>query len=135
MWRIFQLNKHLSKPGHVWFKFGSGNLESLSRAAKELKEQGKLKDQNLSAKSSAEPTPASSRIASPAPSGTSAGSETDADGGAIGRETRRRLVDWWKQEYCASRMRLVVVGKGTYSTSFLSFLILTSSNLLCRISG
>lgn len=36
----------------------------------------------------------------------------DADGGPIGRETRRRLVEWWTSEYCASRMRLAVIGKG-----------------------
>jgi insulysin len=33
------------------------------------------------------------------------------DGGLVGRETRRRLVDWWEQEYCANRMRLCVIGK------------------------
>jgi hypothetical protein len=34
------------------------------------------------------------------------------DGGPIGRETRRRLVEWWSREYCAGRMRLCVIGKG-----------------------
>ncbi|KAJ3792301.1 Metalloenzyme, LuxS/M16 peptidase-like protein [Lentinula aff. detonsa] len=43
LWRIFQLTKHLSKPGHVWSKFGSGNRESLSQAAKNLKAEGKLR--------------------------------------------------------------------------------------------
>ncbi|KAF9469217.1 Metalloenzyme, LuxS/M16 peptidase-like protein [Collybia nuda] len=42
MWRIFQLNKHLSKEGHVWRKFGSGNRDSLLKAAKDLKAQGRL---------------------------------------------------------------------------------------------
>ncbi|KDQ33027.1 hypothetical protein PLEOSDRAFT_1032530 [Pleurotus ostreatus PC15] len=66
MWRIFQLNKHLSRPGHVWNKFGSGNRESLSKAGQELKSKGRL--------------------------------------------TRRRLIEWWSKEYCASRMRLCVIG-------------------------
>ncbi|EGN95669.1 hypothetical protein SERLA73DRAFT_113347 [Serpula lacrymans var. lacrymans S7.3] len=70
MWRIFQLNKELTKDGHPWKKFGSGNRESLSKAGKELKAKG-----------------------------------------AVGRETRRRLVEWWSKEYCAGRMRLCVIGK------------------------
>ncbi|KDR81747.1 hypothetical protein GALMADRAFT_58881 [Galerina marginata CBS 339.88] len=107
MWRIFQLNKHLSKPGHVWSKFGSGNRNSLSKAARELKEQGK--PDHTSVRLAATPIP--SRRPSPAPSTTSNSSETDADGGAIGRETRRRLVEWWNKEYCASRMRVAIVGK------------------------
>ena len=38
--------------------------------------------------------------------------ESGDDGGPIGRETRRRLVEWWSREYCAGRMRLCVIGKG-----------------------
>lgn len=54
-------------------------------------------------------------MASPAPSIASAkstNSETESDGGSVGREVRRRLVEWWSKEYCASRMRLAIVGKG-----------------------
>ncbi|KAG1754340.1 Metalloenzyme, LuxS/M16 peptidase-like protein [Suillus lakei] len=71
-WRVFQLNKHLTKEGHPWSKFGSGNRETLSAAGRTFKV---------------------------------------ANGGVIGRETRRRLVEWWNREYCAGRMRLCVVGK------------------------
>lgn len=118
LWRIFQLTKHLSQPGHVWSKFGSGNRESLSMAAKELKIKGKLKGtveicSPVHVNSNLSPLP--SRIPSPAPSVASTvasiNSESDADGGSIGRETRRRLVEWWSKEYCASRMRLCIVGK------------------------
>ena len=42
IWRIFQVNKHLSKEGHPWRKFGSGNKESLSQVGKELKAKGLL---------------------------------------------------------------------------------------------
>ncbi|KAL1720055.1 Metalloenzyme, LuxS/M16 peptidase-like protein [Schizophyllum commune] len=110
LWRIFQLNKHLTKPGHPWKKFGSGNKDSLSRAAKELKAQGKLAETtpSPSVNGSLAPTPASSRLGSPTPSSTS---EVEADGGAVGRETRRRVVEWWQKEYCASRMRVCVLGK------------------------
>jgi insulysin len=121
MWRIFQLNKHLSKDGHVWNKFGSGNRESLSKAGKDLKAKGKLNgitngvkkldSSALSANTSLSPTPIPSRIASPAPSVASNSSESDPDGGTVGRETRRRLVEWWSREYCASRMKLCVIGK------------------------
>ncbi|KAE9393647.1 hypothetical protein BT96DRAFT_959011 [Gymnopus androsaceus JB14] len=114
LWRIFQLSKHLSKPGHVWNKFGSGNRESLSQAAKDSKAKGKLPLENGNAATSnlnVSPSPIPSRMASPAPSVSSINSEAEADGGAIGRETRRRLVEWWSKEYCASRMHLAILGK------------------------
>ncbi|KAF7969517.1 hypothetical protein HWV62_27003 [Athelia sp. TMB] len=112
MWRIFQLNKHLSKDGHAWSKFGSGNRESLSQAGKDLQIKGKLEQAAFaSGQSSLAPSPLPSRMASPAPSIASATSESEADGGAVGRETRRRLVEWWTKEYCASRMNLAVIGK------------------------
>lgn len=122
MWRIFQLNKHLSRSGHVWSKFGTGNRESLSKAARELKAQGKLDGliQNDSLdhlQVNFDPSPVTSRIPSPAPSVASNSSESYADGGSVGRETRRRLVEWWTKEYCANRMRLCVIGKGRYHPS------------------
>jgi insulysin len=39
-------------------------------------------------------------------------SESDPDGGPVGRETRRRLMEWWQTEYCAGRMKLAIVGRG-----------------------
>ncbi|KAL0946537.1 hypothetical protein HGRIS_012745 [Hohenbuehelia grisea] len=112
MWRIFQLNKHLSKPGHVWRKFGSGNRDSLSKAGKDLKAKGKLTNGvTENGRASLAPSPVPSRISSPAPSVASSNGDNEADGGAVGRETRRRLVEWWKKEYCASRMRLCIIGR------------------------
>ncbi|KAH7911404.1 Metalloenzyme, LuxS/M16 peptidase-like protein [Hygrophoropsis aurantiaca] len=119
MWRIFQLNKSLTKDGHPWSKFGSGNRDSLSQAGKDLKAKGKLNgtdglkvaDTPVSVNGSLAPSPIPSRGASPSPSIASASSEVEADGGAVGRETRRRLVEWWSKEYCASRMNVCVVGK------------------------
>jgi insulysin len=111
------VNKELSKEGHVWRKFGSGNKASLSKTARELKAKGQLNERPPSSKNgSLAPSPIPSRTASPAPSVVSAASEVDADGGAVGRETRRRLVEWWNQQYCASRMRLCVIGKGVLFT-------------------
>jgi insulysin len=108
IWRIFQVNKHLSRPGHVWSKFGTGNRDSLERAARALRKRGLLDGRSQTNGHADSLTPP--RVASPAPSITP--SELEADGGAIGRETRRRLVEWWSHEYCASRMRLAVIGKG-----------------------
>ncbi|KAJ3551779.1 hypothetical protein NM688_g4513 [Phlebia brevispora] len=108
MWRVFQLNKHLSKPGHPFGKFGSGNIESLSRAAKAAQAKGLLKNGSAnghSGSSSLSTTPESSRPVTPALS------ESEGDGGVIGREIRRRLVEWWSKEYSANRMRLCVIGK------------------------
>lgn len=118
MWRIFQLNKHLSKPGHPWSKFGTGNKTTLTEAARAARAQAKANGAKLSPgpasrNGSALPTPIPSRVASPAPSAISTASDEDADGGAVGRETRRRLIEWWSKEYCAGRMSLVTLAKGT----------------------
>ncbi|KIY50747.1 hypothetical protein FISHEDRAFT_37782 [Fistulina hepatica ATCC 64428] len=113
LWRAYQLRKHLTKPGHPWSKFGSGHRESLTQAAKDLKAKGKL-DTPTEVPQNGNglvPSPIPTRLASPAPSVSSTASDSDADGGAIGRETRRRLVEWWSREYCASRMRLCIIGK------------------------
>ena len=101
MWRIFQLNKHLTKDGHPWNKFGTGHKESLSRAAKDA----------VRATGSA----TSSRV--PSPTSSVASSNGEEDGGPVGRETRRRLIEWWTKEYSANRMRLCVVGKGKISST------------------
>ena len=104
--RISQLNKHLTKPGHVWSKFGSGNKVSLTSAARKIIEDGAKKydtNGNASLQDTGKQSP--SPLPSPSP-------ESSDDGGPIGRETRRRLVEWWSREYCAGRMRLCVVGKG-----------------------
>ncbi|KAF9652907.1 hypothetical protein BDM02DRAFT_3183249 [Thelephora ganbajun] len=96
IWRIFQLNKHLTKDGHSWNKFGTGHRGSLLQAAKDA----------VRATGSA----TSSRV--PSPTSSTGSSFGDAeDGGPVGRETRRRLIEWWTKEYSANRMRLCVVGK------------------------
>ena len=43
--------------------------------------------------------------------------DSEEDGGPAGRETRRRLIEWWETHYCANLMRLVLVGRGN-SCSF-----------------
>lgn len=35
------------------------------------------------------------------------------DGGPVGKEVRKRLGEWWAEEYCAGRMKLCVVGNRT----------------------
>ncbi len=114
VWRIFQVNKHLSKDDHPWRKFGSGNKDSLSQVGKDLKAKGLLNGDGImkSADGSLAATPDESRALAPASSVSAAISESEGDGGVVGRETRRRLVEWWSKEYCAGRMRLCVVGKG-----------------------
>ncbi|CAL1699584.1 unnamed protein product [Somion occarium] len=82
--RIFQLGRSLSKDGHPWKKFGTGNFKSLTEAARR-----KFEQEGVDWK----------------------GEEDSGDGGPVGRETRRRLVEWWKQQYCAGRMSLAVIGK------------------------
>lgn len=132
-WRIFQLNKHLTKEGHPWSKFGSGNRETLSAAGRTFKAASKLNRNGIkngaytpvdgsvptspvSSDGNLACSPLPSRIPSPVPSNTSVSSENEPDGGVVGRETRRRLVEWWNREYCAGRMRLCVVGKEPLDT-------------------
>ncbi|EJD02250.1 uncharacterized protein FOMMEDRAFT_109506 [Fomitiporia mediterranea MF3/22] len=118
--RIFQLKKHLSRPGHPWRKFGTGNKVTLTEAARSLKQPsvnapidkpslGDLVNGDGSVGAAPSQTP--SQTASPAPPVNSTNHESDADGGSVGRETRRRLIEWWSKEYCASRMSLTVIGK------------------------
>ena len=67
--RFYQLEKHLSKPGHVYGKFGTGNYDTLWSKPKE-----------------------------------------------DGRDPRQQLMSWWEKEYCAKRMKLVVIGKDSIET-------------------
>lgn len=127
LWRIFQVTKHISRDGHVWHKFGSGNRDSLLKSAKDLKARGKLMENGTasyynSVSSSSVPSRMPSPVPSITPSVASNSSESDDDGGSVGRETRRRLVEWWSKEYCASRMRLCIIGRGAYASLLWSIL-------------
>ncbi|KAG9128505.1 Insulinase (Peptidase M16) [Ceratobasidium sp. 392] len=102
IWRLHQLNKSLSKPGHPWTKFGSGNRESLTAVSRK-KAHPELAPQDSSESLSISQAP------SPSPSEVE--KDDTGDGGAAGRETRRRLVEWWKTHYSSERMKLVVLGK------------------------
>lgn len=68
-WRNFQLSKHLSKPGHVYGKFGTGDLETLWTQPR-----------------------------------------------ADNRDPRQQLIEWWKKEYCARRMKLAIAGREDLDT-------------------
>ncbi|KAG8907980.1 Insulinase (Peptidase M16) [Tulasnella sp. 403] len=114
-WRMFQLSKELSRKDHVWRKFGSGNKESLlavgkvleKQAAKQLlASQGKQNQFGMELE-----VPSRSLAPSPTPSQRSGVTLQEDDGGVAGRETRRRLVEWWEKHYCASRMKLVILGR------------------------
>lgn len=125
-WRIFQLNKTLTKHGHPWNKFGTGNRDTLSAAGREAKAKGKLLTNgnvkgHIDVTGSAAFSPVSSRVPSPTPSSGSASSEAEPDGGTVGRETRRRLLQWWTEEYCASRMNVCVIGRGTLKSKLALF--------------
>ncbi len=87
--RIHQLSKSLSRTEHPWTKFGTGNIKSLTEAAKKmLAEEG-------------QPTEAQ-----------------DGDGGPVGRALRQTLLKWWQDNYCAGRMTLSVLGNGMNQVTF-----------------
>ena len=120
--RTFQVDKHLSKPGHVWSKFGTGNKVTLTSAARKLFQKDvktKAIDGCATFQATSEgPSVTSSTLSFSSPpigSDESLESSDDGSGGDIGRETRRRLIEWWSKEYCAGRMRLCVIGKGVVS--------------------
>jgi insulysin len=83
--RALQVERSLSAPGHPWRAFGTGNIDSLTSAARK-----KAIDEKWS-----------SVVILP-----------DGDGGPVGRETRRRLIEWVEQQYCPGRMTLAILGRG-----------------------
>jgi insulysin len=105
MWRAFQVSKALSRPGHPYAKFGSGNLHSLTYA-------GRTKGKQLDSASGPAPTQGGVNSVPAAASDEAEVSLQGEDGGLVGQETRRRLVEWWEAHYSASNMNLVILGKG-----------------------
>ena len=104
MWRAFQVSKALSRPGHPYAKFGSGNLHSLTYAGRTMEKQLDL---------TPELAPTQGGVNVPAEASDDAEvSLQGEDGGTVGRETRRRLVEWWEMHYSASNMNLAILGKG-----------------------
>lgn len=91
MWRIFQLDKSLSKGGARWAKFGSGNWDSLMKV-----ERPSASTSNGNGTASLEKL-----------------NEDVDDGGEAGREVRGILLDWYAKHYSANRMTLAIYGKGT----------------------
>lgn len=85
--RVYQVERSISAPGHPWLAFSTGNIDSLTSAARK-----KAIDENWD----------SDTISS------------DGDGGPVGRETRRRLIEWVEQKYCSGRMTLAILGWGGY---------------------
>lgn len=94
MWRIFQLDKGLSKEGARWGKFGTGNWDSLMRAPRPEEKKA-----NGAAATEAKATE----------------TEGPEDGGEAGREVRSILLDWYAKNYSANRMTLAVYGKGVHA--------------------
>lgn len=41
----------------------------------------------------------------------------DSEGGE--KETRRRVIEWWEQNYCAGRMKVAMLGSGMLENSLL----------------
>jgi insulysin len=90
VFRIWQLFKDLSIPGHPFGKFGTGSIATLTQAAKDM-EARKADNNSVSA--------------------AEEGKREVNDGVFVGRETRRRLIEWWETHYCASIMSLSIIGR------------------------
>jgi insulysin len=87
--RVHQVERGLSAPGHPWLVFSTGNIDSLTSAARKKAIDEKWDSDTIL---------------------------PDGDGGPVGRETRQRLIEWVEQQYCSGRMTLAVLGRGTYGT-------------------
>lgn len=85
--RISQVERSLSAPGHPWLAFGTGNISSLTSAARKKAIDEKWDSDTIL---------------------------PDGDGGPVGRETRRRLIEWVEQQYCSGRMTLAILGRGAW---------------------
>lgn len=105
IWRAYQVSKALSRPGHPYAKFGSGNLHSLTYA-------GRTKGKQLDSTSEPPPAQGGVNIVPAEDSDDAEASLQGEDGGIVGQETRRRLVEWWEAHYSASNMNLAILGKG-----------------------
>jgi len=87
--RVLQVERSLSAPGHPWLGFSTGNIDSLTFAARNKAVDEKWDSDTIL---------------------------PDGDGGPVGRETRRRLIEWVEQQYCSGRMTLAILGRGTHNT-------------------
>ena len=103
--RAFLVLKALSRPGHPYTKFDTGNLHSLTYAGRIMEKQPDLTPASA-------PTHGSINNVPPEASDDAEVSLQGEDGGIVGQETRRRLVEWWKTHYSASNMNLAIIGKG-----------------------
>jgi insulysin len=103
---------------HPWAKFGTGHRGTLSAYGRSVAQaQAQAEDHVtktngvMNGNGVAHPNHSVGAV-NPANALPALPSESDADGGPVGRETRRRLMEWWENEYCAGRMRLAIVGRG-----------------------
>ncbi|KAF9651581.1 LuxS/MPP-like metallohydrolase [Thelephora ganbajun] len=87
--RVLQVERSLSAPGHPWLAFSTGNIDSLTSAARKKAIDEKWDSSTML---------------------------PDGDGGPVGRETRRRLIEWVEQQYCSGRMTLAILGQESLDT-------------------
>ncbi|PCH40557.1 LuxS/MPP-like metallohydrolase [Wolfiporia cocos MD-104 SS10] len=80
--RILHVNKALYRSDHPYSQFSTGTIESITSAARKLQEEGCLSPIR----------------------------DDNGEDSAVFSEIRRRLVEWWEQQYCAGRMVLAVLG-------------------------
>ncbi|CAL1713919.1 unnamed protein product [Somion occarium] len=109
--RVSQVERHLSKQGHPWRKFENGTKESLIQAPCRMEAKGSF---------SCIPPPVDGSVSgSPSLIDIEDGTKLTED--SYIQEARRRVIEWWNNEYDANRMRLCVIGKE--SVEYLSDLI------------
>lgn len=104
MWRLFQLDKGLSKDGARWAKFGSGNWESLMQRERNSPQDAKAAEPDDVHPNGHLPTAIENGTAIVEPAGNGVNE--------AGREVRAILLDWYAKHYSANRMTLAVYGKG-----------------------
>ncbi|EJD07222.1 insulin-degrading enzyme [Fomitiporia mediterranea MF3/22] len=101
--RISEVEGSLARRGHPFGKFDFGNKETLTQAGWATKNRSK----STLTKADRRDKTREGQVSTSNDSTVS--KENDDTKGAL--ETRRRLIEWWKKEYCAGRMKLALVGK------------------------
>lgn len=116
---------------HPWAKFGTGHRGTLSaygRSVAHALAENHVPNGSGLPNESVVQSRHNVGVVDPAKPLPALPSESDPDGGPVGRETRRRLMEWWEKEYCAGRMRLAIVGRG--KTAFFNpYITLTRSRV------
>ncbi|EJC99115.1 uncharacterized protein FOMMEDRAFT_94441 [Fomitiporia mediterranea MF3/22] len=118
-WRLAYLDNSIVHPGHPLKKFSTGNKDTFRNSFRSIGSSMRARSEtsqsarsgSLSRTSSSTPNRSNlqdDRARAEKEAAAKAKKEAEE---AAALKARERLMQWWKKEYCAGRMRLAVVGR------------------------